>query len=101
MKYILKGFGDGVDNLSAVLNWAVNARAYGVSLPRGIRRNLQKIREIERIEHRARVSMMCPCGVVYLGKVESLYVETRVAYDIHWIMDYFRLYELGLPKGPP
>jgi hypothetical protein len=45
--------------------------------------------------------MMCPCGVMYLGKVESLYVETRVAYDIHWVMDYFRLYERGLPKGPP
>ncbi len=102
MKYILKGFGDGVDNLSAVLNWAVNARAYGVSLPKNIRKNLQKIREIERIEYRARVSMMCPCGAVYLGKIESLYVETRVAYDIHWVMDYFRLYERGLPgKGPP
>jgi len=102
MKYILKGFGDGVDNLSAVLNWAVNARAYGVSLPRNVRKRLLKIRELERIKYRAHVSMMCPCGVMYLGKVDELYVSSGVALDMDWIADYFRLYEYGLPgRGPP
>ena len=102
MKYILKGFGEGVDNLSAVLNWAVGTRAYGVSLPRNVRKRLLKIRELERIEYRAHVSMMCPCGVMYLGKVDELYVESGVALDMDWVMDYFRLYEYGLPgRGPP
>jgi len=101
-KYIMKGYGEGIDNLSAVLNWAVGTRAFDVSMPRGIRKRLQRIRELERIEYRARVSMMCPCGVMYLGKVDELYVSSGVALDMDWVMDYFRIYERGLPgKGPP
>jgi len=100
-KYLLKGFGNGVDNLSAVINWAVNAKAFGVSMPRRLREWLANKRALERAEKAWRIAMACPGGVYYLSRVDSIYVEAGVAYDWDWVREYFQLDYYGLPRGPP
>jgi len=100
-KYLLKGFGNGVDNLSAVINWAVNSKAFGVSMPRRLRERLAGERARAYLEYLEHLDAVCPGGFVYLGKVDSIYVEVGVAYDFDWVRQYFQLDEYGLPRGPP
>jgi hypothetical protein len=100
-KYLMKGFGNGVDNLSAVINWAVNAKAFGVSMPRRLRERLAGERARAYIKHLEHLNAVCPGGFVYLGKIEHIYVEAGLALDFNWVRQYFKLDEYGLPRGPP
>jgi hypothetical protein len=100
-KYLLKGFGNGIGNRSAIINWAVNAKAFGVSMPRRLRERIANERYRERLEYIEKLEELCPGGFAYLGKIDHTYVETGVAYDYDWVRVYFQLDEYGLPKGPP
>jgi len=100
-KYLLKGFGNGTANLSAVINWAVNSKAFGVSMPRRLREQVKKARYMAIMEYLEKLERACPGGFVYLGKVDHNYAEMGLASDCDWVMQYFDLYESGLPRGPP
>lgn len=100
-KYLLKGFGNGTANLSAVINWAVNSKAFGVSMPRRLREQVKKARLRAIMEYIEHVERACPGGFVYLGKIDHNYVELGLASDFDWVRQYFKLDEYGLPRGPP
>jgi hypothetical protein len=70
-------------------------------MPRRVREWLANKRALEKVERAWRIAEMCPGGVYYLSRVDSVYVEAGVAYDWDWVRQYFQLDEYGLPRGPP
>jgi len=53
LKYILKSVGSV--NVSSAINWALNVRAFSVSMPEGLRSELKAVRERVEAERRARI----------------------------------------------
>jgi len=97
-KYIVKSAGGGPDDISTVINWLLNARAFGRSMPKRFRERLKEKRQEVLMRLKAERERECPDGKFeYLGKIPSLYAD--LAKDVDWLMDYFRLYELD--RGPP
>jgi hypothetical protein len=97
-KYIVKSAGGGPEDISTVINWLLNARAFGRSMPKRFRERLKEKRQEILMKIKAERERECPDGKFeYLGKIPSLYAE--LAKDVDWLMDYFRLYELD--RGPP
>jgi hypothetical protein len=96
-KYIVKSAGGGPDDISTVINWLLNARAFGRSMPKRFRERLKQKRQEILMKIKAERERECPDGKFeYLGKIPSLYAE--LAKDVDWVIDYFMLNE---DRGPP
>jgi hypothetical protein len=96
-KYIVKSAGGGPDDISTVINWLLNARAFGRSMPKRFRERLKEKHQEILMKIKAERERECPDGKFeYLGKIPSLYAE--LAKDVDWVIDYFMLNE---DRGPP
>ena len=91
-----------VENVSAVINWAVNGRAFSVSLPK---MSLSKALSLLRSStprlgssktNSNRGSLLCSCRWFFLGYVPYHVHELGLTSDVDWVIEYF-----GLDKPPP
>jgi len=76
-----------IDNVSAVVNWAVNGRAFSISLPArlGFLKNNSNRR-----------TNPCCCRWLFLGYVPYHVYEQGLTSSVEWVVEYF-----GLDKPPP
>jgi hypothetical protein len=91
-----------VENVSAVINWAVNGRAFSVSLPK---MSLSKALSLLRSStprlgssktNSNRKSCLFMCKWYFLGYVPYHVHEYGLTSDVNWVIEYF-----GLDKPPP
>ena len=91
LKYITKSVinvnTNRIDNVSAVVNWAVNGRAFSISLPArlGFLKNNSNRRPNP-----------CCCRWLFLGYVPYHVYEQGLTFSVAWVIEYF-----GLDRPPP
>jgi len=78
-----------IENISAVINWAVNGRAFSVSLPKSARLGFHK-------SNYNRGLNPCSCRWVFLGYVPYHIYELGLTSSVDWVIEYF-----GLDRPPP
>jgi len=93
LKYVVKSAVNEktgeIENISAVINWAVNGRAFSVSLPKSARLGFLK-------SNYNRGLNPCSCRWVFLGYVPYHIYELGLTSSVDWVIEYF-----GLDKPPP
>jgi len=93
LKYITKSAintnTNRIDNVSAVVNWALNGRAFSISLPKTARLGFLK-------SNSNRGSNPCSCRWVFLGYVPYHVYEYGLTNSVQWVIEYF-----SLDKPPP
>ena len=106
LKYITKSSintnTDEIENISAIINWAVNGRAFSVSLPKmSLSRALSLLRSStpslgsSKTNSNRRPSTFW-CKWMFLGYVPYHVHELGLTRDVQWVIEYF-----GLDKPPP
>ncbi len=86
-----------VENVSAVINWAVNGRAFSISLPRMslskalslLRSSAPRLGSSKTNSNRA--SLLCSCRWYFLGYVPYHVHEYGLTRDVNWVIEYFNL----------
>jgi len=93
LKYIIKSAinvnSNRIDNVSAVVNWALNGKAFSISLPKTARLGFSK-------SNSNRGSNPCSCRWFFLGYVPYHIFEYGLTNSVEWVIEYF-----GLDKPPP
>jgi len=91
-----------IENISAVINWAVNGRAFSVSLPKMslskalslLRSSAPRLGFIKSNSNRGSSSYWCRW--YFLGYVPYHVHELGLTKDVNWVIEYF-----GLDRPPP
>ncbi len=106
LKYVTKSVVNDnpnrIENISAVINWAVNGRAFSTSMPK---MSLSKALSLLRSStprlgssktNSNRKSCLFMCKWYFLGYVPYHVHEYGLTNDVNWVIEYF-----GLDKPPP
>jgi hypothetical protein len=93
LKYITKSVintrTDRIDNVSAVVNWALNGKAFSVSFPKTARLGFLKSNSNRNVN-------VCSCKWFFLGYVPYHVYELGLTNSVEWVIEYFEL-----DKPPP
>jgi hypothetical protein len=93
LKYITKSAANvnsnRIENISAVINWAVNGRAFSISLSKTARLGFIKTNSNRGLNP-------CSCRWFFLGYVSLYLHELGLTGSVSWVVEYF-----GLDKPPP
>jgi len=93
LKYITKSAvninSNRIESISAVVNWAVNGRAFSISLSKTARLGFTKTNS-------NRGPYPCSCRWFFLGYVPYHIYELGLTGSVSWVVEYF-----GLDKPPP